>query len=149
MYSWKLSSITVRNSIIWENSAQAGPEIYVDDNVSIEVEYSNVQGGQGNTVVGADCTLDWGTGNVDINPFFLKPGSWDGDTWIAGDYHISINSPCIDAGTDAGVYVDLCLSKDPLRKASASKLSQKLLSGLASPMFNSTCLASDWIAGLN
>jgi len=66
----------------------------------------------------------WGTGNIDADPLFVKPGYWDShgtpnnpddDTWIDGDYHLKsqagrwdagrqrwieddVTSPCIDAG---------------------------------------------------
>lgn len=34
------------------------------------------------------------------NPFFVQPGHWDliSDTWIDGDYHLTPDSPYIDAG---------------------------------------------------
>ena len=78
------SSPTITNCIFWEDSAPSGPEIYVFSG-SPSVTYSDVQGG-------------WpGQGNIDANPLFLG----------AKDYHITFGSPCIDAGTDAGVYTDL------------------------------------------
>jgi hypothetical protein len=40
--------------------------------------------------VDADCTLNWGEGNIDADPCFV-----DADN---GDYHLLFTSPCIDAG---------------------------------------------------
>jgi len=77
-------ALEITNSILWEDSAGTDPEIYVNPG-SPTVTYSDVQGG-------------WpGTGNIDSNPIFVG----------GGDYHLSSFSPCIDAGTDAGVYVDI------------------------------------------
>jgi hypothetical protein len=51
------------------------------------MKYSDVQGGYS------------GEGNIDTDPLFVDPDN--------GDFHLSKNSPCKDAGTDAGVYVDI------------------------------------------
>jgi thermitase len=48
-------------------------------------------------------------GNLDIDPGFVRAGSWDpngtpwdflDDVWTDGDYHLSESSGCIDAGTN-------------------------------------------------
>jgi hypothetical protein len=49
--------------------------------------------------VRGDPILILGNGNIDANPLFADAAS--------GDYHLLYNSPCIDAGTDAGVYTDI------------------------------------------
>jgi hypothetical protein len=46
-----------------------------------------------------DPILILGDGNIDANPLFADAAS--------GDYHLLPDSPCIDAGTDAGVYTDI------------------------------------------
>jgi len=72
---------TVINTILWMDSPQ---EIYLHAGGSISVTYSNVQGG-------------WaGEGNIHGDPLFRGPA--------AGDYHLLLDSPCIDAGinTPAG-----------------------------------------------
>jgi len=74
-------SSTITNSILWGNMASTGSEIIG----SPIVTYSDVQGG-------------WmGEGNIDEDPLFIG----------AKNYHLSLGSPCIDGGTDAGVYVDI------------------------------------------
>jgi uncharacterized protein (DUF362 family) len=85
----------VGNSIIYANALA---QIDAD---GATVGYCDVQGGHP------------GTGNIDVDPCFVMPGYWanavdpnvpvaPGDAaavWIAGDYHLSENSPCIDAGS--------------------------------------------------
>jgi len=74
----------ITNSILWGNSAPSDPEIFVDLSSPV-VTYSDIQGG-------------WpGEGNIDEDPLFAGEGN----------YHILVGSPCIDSGTDAGVYVDM------------------------------------------
>ena len=91
-------SVTVINSIVWENSSQeivfgvVGP-----GGASFNISYSDVQGGEAAAYVCPDCTLTWGPGNIDADPLFVG----------GGNYHLSGLSPCIDAGTDAGVYDDI------------------------------------------
>jgi parallel beta-helix repeat protein len=71
-----VSSPTVVNSILWGDSPD---EIYLyDEDSSIDITYSDIEDG-------------WaGVGNIDADPLFV------GD----GDYHLTADSPCIDAGTD-------------------------------------------------
>jgi predicted outer membrane repeat protein len=75
---------TVFNSIVWGNS----PDEVVDvAGAMTTVNYSDVLGG-------------WpGTGNIDADPMFVAPGS--------GDYRLSAGSPCIDAGHNWGMPVDV------------------------------------------
>ncbi|MHC4737615.1 MAG: S8 family serine peptidase [Planctomycetota bacterium] len=83
----------VNNSIIWANR----PQDAVIRNSCVPL-YSCVQEGSD----GAD--------SIDSDPCFVEPGYWDpngtpddttDDFWVDGDYHISTNSPCVDAGNFA------------------------------------------------
>lgn len=75
-----LDTSIITNCIIWGNS---GYEI--TNTGTLSVTYSDIEGG-------------WdGVGNIDVNPLFLG----------GGDYHLTVDSPCIDVGTDAGVYEDI------------------------------------------
>jgi hypothetical protein len=58
-----------------------------------------VQGGEAAAYVQAGCTLslDEELGNIDVNPCFIG----------GGDHHLTSASPCINTGTDAGVYTDI------------------------------------------
>jgi len=71
--------MTIKNSIIWKD------KIGVDTDATIEVTYSDVEGGF------------TGTGNIDANPMFCD--SWSG-TWpqLAGNYHLTYLSPAIGSG---------------------------------------------------
>ena len=96
-------SPTIANSIVYFNDRDGGGIQIVDE---ATVTYSDVQGGFS------------GEGNLDVDPLFVALGSWVGDGWIAGDYHLGSQgyrwdsqagqwisdentSPCIDAGDPA------------------------------------------------
>ncbi len=78
---WSILNPQVTNCILWDNV----PEQIVDGG-TLTVTYSNVQGGFP------------GTGNIDADPLFIDPDN--------GDYRLSPNSPCIDAGHNWGVPPD-------------------------------------------
>ncbi len=101
--------VVITNCILWGNEAQNGSQIYSASDNYFSISYSVVEGG-------------WpGEGNIDANPYFVEPGYWadvndpniivepydPNAIWIAGDYQLKIGSPCIDAGTDAGIYEDI------------------------------------------
>jgi len=97
------SSATITNCILWDNWASSGAEMWFLVSSSLTVTFSDVEGGQSAVAGGgADCTLTWGLGNIDADPYFAKPGYW-GDAndpniivepndpnavWIDGDYHL-------------------------------------------------------------
>ncbi|MBW2661796.1 MAG: right-handed parallel beta-helix repeat-containing protein [Deltaproteobacteria bacterium] len=77
IHCYEFASPTVVNSIIWGNSG-GGDQIELFDSSSIDITYSDIQGG-------------WtGTGNIDNDPLFVG----------SSDYHLT-TSPCIDAGTNS------------------------------------------------
>ena len=80
------SSSTITNCIMWEDSAAEYPEIQVSGDIGgLEVSYSDIQGG-------------WqGEGNIDADPMFFG----------GEGFHLSAQSPCVDAGTDTDVYTDI------------------------------------------
>ena len=80
---------TFSNSIFWANSDITGVGELAQIHQSFElpvVNYSCIQGLSG--ALG-------GTGNIADDPLFVDPA--------AGDYHLSADSPCIDAGDPAYV----------------------------------------------
>jgi hypothetical protein len=89
-----IGDITVENCIVWDNEAPLGAQIYLSDEFGggskIEVAYSNVEGGPNDIYVAPWTTLDWGSGNIDADPCFA----------LAGNYHLTPGSACIDAGTN-------------------------------------------------
>jgi hypothetical protein len=71
---------TVSNDIIYGS----GNTVYLDENSSIEVTFSDIEGG-------------WvGEGNIDADPLFISPDN--------GDFHLQSGSPCIDAGDPNSSY---------------------------------------------
>jgi parallel beta-helix repeat protein len=108
-----LSDAELINSILWDG----GDEVCNDANSTINITYSNIQGGFP------------GEGNIDVDPLFTSPGYWadvnnpniivepnePNAVWIDGDYHLKseagrwdpnseswivdgVTSSCIDAG---------------------------------------------------
>ena len=70
------SYANIINSILWGNSGQHGPQIGIvgagGHPSTIDVSYSDVQGGQSYVFIDTDCTLNWITGNFNINPLFVN-----------------------------------------------------------------------------
>lgn len=82
IYCTANSNVTVTNSILWNDLPK---EIYVDSG-SVTATYSDIQSG-------------WaGEGNITADPLLADPDE--------GDFHLTVHSPCIDTGTDAGVFDD-------------------------------------------
>ncbi|NIP27663.1 MAG: hypothetical protein GWN67_24265 [Phycisphaerae bacterium] len=71
------------NCIFWGDIPE---EIYLYSGTA-SITYSDIQGG-------------WeGEGNIDVDPCFVEPGYWDADgAWVEGDYHLLMDSVCINAG---------------------------------------------------
>jgi hypothetical protein len=70
------ADVQILNSILWDND----PQVYLGDNSSLEITFSDVQGG-------------WeGEGNIDCDPQFCDPEN--------GDYHLHFNSCCVGTGQD-------------------------------------------------
>lgn len=89
-------SLTVTNSVLWNNIAAEGPEIWVGHTPNpsvLSISYSDVRNGSAGTWVEAGCTLDWGDGMLDAEPFLADPAGWD--------LHLTSGSPCIDTGTNS------------------------------------------------
>ena len=72
IYCWNNHPPTITNCILWDGAPNeiAGG--------SPEITYSDVRGGYA------------GEGNIGRNPLFMEPG--------IGDYHLDLDSPCIDSG---------------------------------------------------
>lgn len=105
---------TIENSIL-----HVGTPIIVRQDATAHVSYSNVEGAS-ESVFGAG-TVNWGPGNIDADPCFVKLG----DEGTPGDYHLksqagrwdatarawvqdAATSPCVDAGNpDSGEGAEL------------------------------------------
>lgn len=107
IYAEMTSLPSLTNVILWGNTAYRGPEIWIGtmgNPSTVSVAFSDVEGGGEAVHAEPYCTLDWGEGNIDADPLFVNP--WD--------FHLDLGSPCVDAGTDAGVNEDLDGDKRPL-----------------------------------
>ncbi|NOZ07607.1 MAG: T9SS type A sorting domain-containing protein [FCB group bacterium] len=85
------SSPSVYNSILWNNTPQA---IYFYEHGgpnAVTVGYSDIQGGPGGVVINNNGSVNFGSGNtnLDEDPLFILPGS---------DYNLQLGSPCINSG---------------------------------------------------
>jgi len=86
------STMAITSSILWDNAAPNGPEIYWTGS-SFSITYSDIEGG-------------WtGLGNINDLPLFV--------TGPGGDYYLSqiaagqlSNSPCVDTGNPGGLMID-------------------------------------------
>ncbi|MHC4084613.1 MAG: right-handed parallel beta-helix repeat-containing protein [Planctomycetota bacterium] len=70
------NDLTVNNCILWGNGAEDGPQIYLEDSSIASVQYTNLQGGTNNVHIEQDAELNWGPGNIDTDPCFVRPGYW-------------------------------------------------------------------------
>lgn len=98
--------------ILWADAAPTGAEISIPANTTLRIYNCLVQGGQAGVDVGNGGVLEWSDGSLSTDPLFVAPGHWEDmgtpedpndDTWVNGDYHLSPESPVIDAGDNDSV----------------------------------------------
>ncbi|UCC23541.1 MAG: right-handed parallel beta-helix repeat-containing protein, partial [Planctomycetota bacterium] len=96
------STAAVTNCILSDNLAEIGSQIAItsahpDRPCTRTLNYSDLQGGRYNVFVGNWSTFNSGTGNIDADPCFVKPGHWNhngtpnyiwDNSWVDGDYHL-------------------------------------------------------------
>jgi len=101
--------IDVANSILWNNNARSGPEIFLREQFSkctFNISHSTVKGGQDSIFIGNDFILEWGDGMIDADPLFVDS--------IQNDFHIRFDSPCRESGTHAAPdFPDCDFENDP------------------------------------
>ncbi|MHC4641422.1 MAG: right-handed parallel beta-helix repeat-containing protein [Planctomycetota bacterium] len=95
---------TIKNSILYNHTWAIVP-----DGATLNISYCNFEGGR--VRIWGDGTVNWGPGNIDDDPCFVRIGSIQ----LEGDYHLKsqagrwesstkmwelddVTSPCIDAG---------------------------------------------------
>jgi len=99
IYCYKSSNLTINNSILWANSAGYASAILVGNlgaATSVGLSYCDIQGLDANVIADAGCTVNWGRGNIALDPHFVAPADLTG-----ADYHLHKGSGCIDAGDPA------------------------------------------------
>jgi parallel beta-helix repeat protein len=119
--SFRESHPLVINCIVRDNFAPDGNQLALintlrvwgyDYGTAMTVMSSNIEGGIAAATVDVNCSLNWLSGNIDIDPCFVNPGFWDDantpaepndDVFTAGNYHLLPGSPCIDAGDTGSI----------------------------------------------
>jgi len=109
IYSHSSVYLTIVNSILWANAAQAGSEIWVRgstmDHCTLSISYSDLEGGQASVHVDLYATLNWLVGMIDENPLVADP--------LDADFHLTWQSPCKDTGDNAAITESYDLEGDP------------------------------------
>jgi parallel beta-helix repeat protein len=86
VFFYRQSSPSLTNNVITENSAQGGGGVWCEDGSFPAVSHNDVWGNEPDDYSGCDP----GEGDISADPLFVDPEN--------GDYHLSPESPCIDAG---------------------------------------------------
>ncbi len=107
LYSGSNSDPTVTNCIFWGNSATTRPEIYVYSTSDPVIRYSVAQGCGGS---GAGWKSWYGIDggyNLDADPLFADADGVDNTAGtVDDDLHITMDSPCVNAGDPNGNYAE-------------------------------------------
>ena len=101
---------TLANCILWDNSATlGGAQVSLrSPSPNVTIRWSDLEGGQAAVEVLAG-TLNWGAGNLALNPQFADFDGPDNNplTYGDNDYSLAIISPCIDAGDNSSLPADV------------------------------------------
>ena len=88
------SVVSITNSILWNDDSDGmGEEVRMGTSSTLDISYSDVEGGQDSVYADTTCTVNWGEGMIDDDPLFVDPG--------ADDYELLRDSPCVDTGDPA------------------------------------------------
>jgi predicted outer membrane repeat protein len=116
------TDLSLINTIIWNNFSPDDVMIHTT-NSQISVNHCDIKNGF-SSILKNSSILNWGPGNIDVDPCFVEPGYWDpngtptdanDDFWVEGNYHLKsagwrwdsirsrwdwddVTSRCIDAG---------------------------------------------------
>ena len=89
------SVVQVANTILWGNTGQSGPQIWLGGYSTLSISFSDPQGGQQAVFCETGSTLNWGSGMIASDPLFVKSE--------ITDYHLRFDSPCLNSGSDAAI----------------------------------------------
>jgi predicted outer membrane repeat protein len=101
------TSLTLDNSILWDNRSLDGNEMKLWPSSIVDVNYCDIKGGLSGISKKSSIIVNWDSGNIDVDPCFVVTGYWDpngtdedetDDFWVDGDYHLLPESLCINAG---------------------------------------------------
>ncbi len=97
-------SLTLKDCIVWDNSAAYGEELaQIDEEsqyITIDISYTDIQNGMNDIEVPPQHEFIWGDGNIEADPQFATGvfGGWYLAQTEAGQ---GTDSPCLDAGSAA------------------------------------------------
>jgi hypothetical protein len=100
-------NLTLSNCIFGNNTAAGANEIALERSMTIDIDYCDIKGGRSAIYDDGTGIINWGTGNIDVDPCFVDPGYRDAngtaddandDFWVDGDYHLRAESLCINSG---------------------------------------------------
>jgi formylglycine-generating enzyme required for sulfatase activity len=107
---------TMSNCIMWGDTATQGNEIYLYNDPhpsTINLAYSNVEGGEANIFMEPGCILNWDEGNIDADPLFADADGADDIVGTEDDnLRLLASSPCIDAGDNSAVPPEIATDLD-------------------------------------
>jgi parallel beta-helix repeat protein len=103
------SEVHVGNCILYNG----GNEIWNNDGSAITINYSDIEGGEPSCYDPCDM-IEWGLGNIDVDPCFVEPGKWvdvnepnivvepndSNAVWVDGDYHLKSEGWRLDMSFD-------------------------------------------------
>jgi hypothetical protein len=111
------SNATLRNNILWGDSAVLGNEVYIDDMGSKpSFYYCNIQGGLGAFVLDTNVFyLGTYTDNINSDPLFISPSGGCGSSFngLAANWKLQDYSPCINNGDLTGTYPEKDIADNP------------------------------------
>jgi len=84
------NNVVIANCIFWQNHANNGKEIRVQNYCDLTSDFSDIDGNYSSVTFGWGCTFSGGTGIIDAAPLFVDPAN--------DDFHLTWTSPCRDAG---------------------------------------------------
>ncbi len=86
----RYNNVNVSNCVFWGNTAGSpGSQIYVAGTDTLNIDYSNIEGGA--TGIAGTGLINYGSHNINNDPLFTNPGG--------NDFQFEANSPLLDAGT--------------------------------------------------
>ncbi len=87
-------TLTVENCIVYGN---IGAQFSVQAGATLNISFSDIAGGP-DDIINEDGTINWGPGNIDADPCFVRLGTFMG---VKGDYSLLPYSRCINAASNA------------------------------------------------
>ena len=137
------AALTMRNSIFWENGENSFYVSSGNQSSMISIEYSNFYGGEEYLNSASNTIINWGVGNINLDPLFCNPEQ--------NDYGLQENSFCLTASDSAefiGAYEESC-SQQLSSKESISPTSFEIFQNYPNPFNPETIIRFNTINSEN